>query len=126
MTNGRLLGLLVAASTLGGTIGSLATAATQSDASPQAIAAAVQKVRDSGAEQTLRSIESRLGSVEQEVAQFHTDSATAAVAITQAVKRASTYAGQDASALYLQLLQICRNTASGSTYCVANTSPPIR
>ena len=125
MTNGRLLAALVAASTLGGTIGSLATAATQSEASPQAIAAAVQKVRDSGAEQTLRSIDNKLGAVQQGVAQFHTDSATAAVEITNAVKLASHYAGLDTSDTYLELVAICRNTASNPVVCPYN-SPPIR
>jgi hypothetical protein len=51
----------IAAGTFGGTIGALATAAVQSQASPGAIAAAVQRVQDQKADNTLQSINSKLG-----------------------------------------------------------------
>jgi len=52
----------IAAGTFGGTVGALATAAVQSQASPQAVAAAVQRVSDSNAEKTLRAINTKLQS----------------------------------------------------------------
>jgi hypothetical protein len=57
----RILAAAIAASaTIGGAVGSLSAAATVSEASPTAIAAAVQKVRDSSAESTLAQIETML------------------------------------------------------------------
>jgi len=47
---------VLGSSVVGGTVGALATAATTSQASPQAIAAAVQKVQDQTAEKYLRTI----------------------------------------------------------------------
>ena len=72
--NGRVLALCVAGSSvLGGSVGALATAATSSQASPTAIAAAVQKVSDHAAEarlaaisHTLESLNSDLGGVGNE------------------------------------------------------------
>ena len=49
----KLMLAVVASATFGGTIGALATAAFQSQASPAAIAAAVQRVQDQSAEQSL-------------------------------------------------------------------------
>jgi hypothetical protein len=49
-----LVASVLASATLGGAVGALATAATTSQASPQAIAAAVQKVSDQTAEHYLR------------------------------------------------------------------------
>lgn len=64
MTTPRTLILAVAASgAFGGTIGSVVTAATQSQASPSAIAAAVQRVQDSSAEATLRRVDSDLATL---------------------------------------------------------------
>ena len=52
-----LLASVTATAVLGGAVGALATAATTtSQASPQAIAAAVQKVQDQAAERYLRTI----------------------------------------------------------------------
>lgn len=56
MSPRTLLIAIAASATLGGGIGALATVATQSQASPAAIAAAVQRVRDTDAELTLKSI----------------------------------------------------------------------
>jgi hypothetical protein len=50
----------LAAAVFGGTIGALATDAVQSQASPAAVAAAVQRVSDSNAEQSLRGINAKL------------------------------------------------------------------
>lgn len=52
----RLIIVALTCSVFGGTIGALATAATQSQASPRAIAAAVQRVEDQSAERSLRQI----------------------------------------------------------------------
>jgi hypothetical protein len=49
----RLIIVILASSTFGGVIGALATAATQSQASPSAVASAVLKVQDTKAEQDL-------------------------------------------------------------------------
>jgi len=51
-----LLISIAATAVLGGAVGALATAATTSQASPQAIAAAVQKVQDRAAERDLQAI----------------------------------------------------------------------
>jgi hypothetical protein len=52
-----LVASVAASAVLGGTVGALGTAATTSQASPQAIAAAVQRVSDQKAESELRHIE---------------------------------------------------------------------
>jgi hypothetical protein len=52
-----LLASVAATAVLAGAVGALATAATTSQASPQAIAAAVQRVSDQKAETELRHIE---------------------------------------------------------------------
>jgi hypothetical protein len=58
-----LLAATLASAVLGGTVGALATAATSSQASPQAIAAAVAKVKDAGAEQSLGVIAGELKAI---------------------------------------------------------------
>lgn len=64
MKNTRgMIAMMLAAGTFGGVIGALATAATQSQANPQAIAAAVQKVSDASADRSLRSIRQDLDQV---------------------------------------------------------------
>jgi hypothetical protein len=52
-----LLASVAASAVFGGAIGALATAATSSQASPQAIAAAVQKVSDQTAQRELRVVD---------------------------------------------------------------------
>jgi hypothetical protein len=54
-----LLASIIATAVLAGAVGALATAATTSQADPQAIAAAVQKVQDRTAESYLRGINTR-------------------------------------------------------------------
>ena len=61
----------LASAVLGGSIGALATAATSSEASPQAVAAAVQKVKDSGAEGEL----SRIRTIMEQLRQYSLKSA---------------------------------------------------
>ena len=56
----KLIAVAAACSVFGGVVGSLATAATQSQASPTAIAAAVQRVQDQSADRSLRGIKSDL------------------------------------------------------------------
>jgi hypothetical protein len=61
---GRVLALAVAASSvLGGSIGALVTAATNSSASPAAIAAAVQRVKDTTADARLAAISHTLETI---------------------------------------------------------------
>ena len=55
-----LFASIAASAVLGGAIGSFATAATSSQASPASIASAIQKVRDSTAENTLSNIQTTL------------------------------------------------------------------
>lgn len=52
----KLIATALAAGTLGGMAGALATAATDSQASPRAIAAAVKQVQDRSAERSLKAI----------------------------------------------------------------------
>ena len=61
ITPRMLLASITASAALGGGVGALATAATTSQASPTAIAAAVQKVKDSAAESSLTAIQRELG-----------------------------------------------------------------
>lgn len=64
MTKPRTIAAIaLAAGTFGGTVGALATAAVQSQASPRAIAAAVQRVQDSSADRSLSAINSEMRSV---------------------------------------------------------------
>jgi hypothetical protein len=56
----RLIIVVLASSSFGGVIGALATAATQSQASPTAIAAAVQKVQDTHADAALNEIRGKI------------------------------------------------------------------
>jgi uncharacterized phage infection (PIP) family protein YhgE len=63
----KLIALALASATFGGAIGALATAAVQSQASPEAIAAAVQRVSDSNAEQSLRSIDAKLTTLDTDL-----------------------------------------------------------
>jgi hypothetical protein len=66
--SGRGLALAIAASSvLGGGVGALATAATVSSANPAAIAAAVQRVKDSTAENSLAKISSELEAVKTQL-----------------------------------------------------------
>lgn len=64
----KLIAVALASSTFGGVIGALAVAATQSQASPGAIAAAVQRVQDRSAEQALRSVNGNVARLESTVA----------------------------------------------------------
>jgi hypothetical protein len=59
----KLIVVALASSAFGGVIGALATAATQSQASPQAIVAAAQRVSDSSADRSLTAISSQLRSL---------------------------------------------------------------
>ena len=59
----KLIVVALASATFGGMIAALATAAVQSQASPEAIAAAVQKVEDASAERSLRDIDSATGRI---------------------------------------------------------------
>ena len=56
----KLILVSLASATFGGTIAALATAAIQSQATPEAIAAAVQRVSDSNAQASLRAINAKL------------------------------------------------------------------
>ena len=114
----KLIAVALASSVFGGTIGALATAAVQSQASPQAIAAAVQKIQDQAAERSLKSISSKLGGMKDGLGALHSDLQTMSTAvgtITPAIALVSHYAGAADNAIHLQLEQICRNTAP-STY----------
>jgi hypothetical protein len=74
MTKPRTIAAVaLAAGTFGGTIGALATAAIQSQASPEAIAAAVQRVSDANAEQSLHGINAKLGTANTELATLNTN-----------------------------------------------------
>jgi hypothetical protein len=63
----RIILVALASSTFGGAVGALATAATQSQASAGAIAAAVQKVQDQKADRTLATISNKLGTLDTDL-----------------------------------------------------------
>jgi len=56
----KMVVAIVASGVFGGMVGALATAAVQSQASPQAIAAAAVRVKDSAADRSLKTISSEL------------------------------------------------------------------
>jgi hypothetical protein len=99
----RIIAIALAAGTFGGMIGALATAAVQSDASPGAIAAAVQRVSDSSSEQSLRGINAKLGTVGTQLATLN-----------------DSLAKPDASLFGVQenLFAICEATAGVDAECV--------
>jgi hypothetical protein len=66
ITARTLFASVLAASVLGGAVGALATAATSSQASPQAIAAQIEQVQDQKSEKYLRTIGVELLGVAQE------------------------------------------------------------
>jgi hypothetical protein len=65
ITPRTLLASIAASSIFGGGVGALATAATTSQASPAAIAAAVTRVKDSAAEERLTAITRTLESINE-------------------------------------------------------------
>jgi hypothetical protein len=67
ITARTLLASVAASAALGGGIGALATAATSSQASPQSIAAAVQRVRDQRAENVLVLMNLHLSNLESDL-----------------------------------------------------------
>jgi hypothetical protein len=126
MTKSRTLAMLLAAGTFGGTIGALATAAVQSQASPAAIAAAVQRVQDSRAEHTLQSIEGTLKQVSTSLGTLPTIQSEIHLLrgnVYDANYRSAQTAWQDALASFLYLQSICRNTAQSGS-CQTVSSPP--
>lgn len=85
----KLITVALASSVFGGAIGALATAATQSQASPAAIAAAVQRVEDIKADRTLREVKSdtqRNGFMEWELLSKICQSVTPSVALGCIIK----------------------------------------
>lgn len=100
----------VAAGVFGGVIGALATAATQSAASPAAIAAAVQRVTDSSAERSLKSIDSSLKTVNGNLATVSGD-----LAVLD--RPLSGYLGSALYALESEMFDICLKTQSTTVVC---------
>jgi hypothetical protein len=119
MTKPRTIAAIALASgTFGGSIGALAAAAVQSQASPQAIAAAVQRVTDSQAERSLRTISGALRSLGS--------TANTLRAELQTLDRS--FSGTINSPLYTiqsQLFDICLNTISGGGVPVTCPTPTI-
>ena len=64
----KLVPIIVASSVFGGVVGALATAATQSQATPSAIAAAVTRVNDANANRTLSAIKADLATLNRNLA----------------------------------------------------------
>lgn len=121
----KLAAVAIAAGTFGGITGALATAATQSQASPQAIAAAVQKVQDSAADRSLSNIASTLSSIKTQLAPLstiHSDLHSLRNDVYQASYRSALSAHFESSAAFLWLQQICRNTAANG-YCQTISEP---
>lgn len=97
----RIIAVALVSAVFGGTVGAMATAAVESQASPSAIAAAVERVQDSAAERSLAAEAATLKSINQELTQPTIDGST------------TTVLGQ-----LLKLTNICNNT-SGEGYDVA-------
>lgn len=72
----KIIMVALASSTFGGVLGAIATAATQSQASPAAIAAAVVKVQDQKAERSLATIANRLATVTTDLRGIETNVGT--------------------------------------------------
>jgi len=111
ITAGTLFASVTTTAVLAGAAGALATAATTSQASPQAIAAAVQQVQDRKAEKYLRTVGLELLNLDP-----HTES------VTNAIQAASTGQIAELAKMKADLLQICFNTStnlSQTTTCAA-------
>lgn len=111
MESRKLAAVAIASGVFGGTAGVLATAATQSQANPEAIAAAVQKVQDSSADRSLRSIQSSLGSIASSLSTVAANTHSLRSDVYAADYRSAQSAWLETNALDLWLQQICRNTA---------------
>jgi len=108
--------MVVVAGAFGGTIGALATAAVQSQANPQAIAAAVMKVTDQRAESDLRTIGSDLKGLQGNMGTLIGDVQTLDVPLS----------GKFESVLYTvesMLFDICLNTEGTSSSSIPVTCP---
>jgi hypothetical protein len=127
MTGTRTVAAIaIASGTFGGTVGALATAAVQSQASPQAIAAAVQRVQDSAADRSLRSISGTLGGIKAQLAApspVQAEVHSLRNDVYQANYRSALSAYYESSAAFLWLQQICRNTAANG-FCQTISEPP--
>lgn len=71
MRSTNVLALILASSVIGGIIGAMATAATESQASPSAIAAAVVKVQDATADRDLTAIKNEIATTNTDLFQLH-------------------------------------------------------
>jgi hypothetical protein len=108
-----IVAVALAAGTFGGTIGALATAAIQSQASPEAIAAAIQRVSDSSAEQSLRGINAKVGTANTRLATLNSN----LVGLNSNLVTLAHGLGVDAAGGALQgvarnLSRICQGTAA--------------
>lgn len=104
---------VIASGVFGGVVGALATAATQSAASPRAIAAAVQHVQDASAERSLRSIDSDLSHLNSAVT-------TQLGYIDEDINHNADVATNNVDDLYLELYKICENTSGTGGICPYN------
>ncbi len=117
-TTRALVAGMLAAATFGGTVGALATAAVQSQASPEAVAAAVQKVQDQTADRTLSTISSKLGAMKSTLSAIESHMVIVDRALSSTIN-SPLYRIQD------QLFDICLNTNGGGTVPVACPTPLI-
>jgi hypothetical protein len=112
MTKPRtIVAVALAAGTFGGTIGALATAAVQSRASPEAIAAAVQRVSDSNAEQSLRGISAKLGTANGTLKSLGADLSTVQTDLAMLDRTLGNASGGAIFNIADNLRLICQNTS---------------
>lgn len=109
----KLILAVVASSIFGGAVGALATAATQSQASPAAIAAAVQRVQDQNADHTLGQIKAAITSSTKDLGELAADFGTLGPGLDGPVRA-------QFETMENQLFDICLNTESASA-----TSVPV-
>ncbi len=120
----KIVIVALACATFGAVIGSLATAAVQSQANPAAIAAAVEKVQDKSAETSLAAISSKLTTVSNRLSSLPYLSGT----IGHDIYELDSQSYGDSQALFNELKLVCQgegtNSTIGSCAAVGDPSPP--
>lgn len=110
----RLILVSAASAAFGGVVGGLVASASQSEASPRAIAAAVMHVQDAQADRALTKLAAAVSSGTQTTNTNLTALGAAAGAITTAINAQGHDQGTDDQALLELLDGICVNTQGSS------------
>jgi hypothetical protein len=127
----RIVLVALACASFGGVVGALATAAVQSQANPDAIAAALQKVQDKSAEASLTAINAKLTTVSNRLATVSnrlTSLPGLSGALGTDIYQLDSQSYTDSQAVFNELRLICEgegtNSSNSSCATVGDPSPP--